>query len=168
MDLISPEVHISPALLAHLCGKPTDIVGGFPTQMASSGQSVSIWSHGVWVNHLCTQQTWWRHQMETFSVILVLCVGNSPVIGEFPSQRPVPRSFDVFFDLRLNTRLNKQSRGWWFETPSRPLWRHMVIVMKKTPSVIDHRVSCPQVWRHRVHDANRNLLEPLSLTWINF
>ena len=44
--------------------------------------------------------------------------------GEFPTQRPVARSFDVFFDLRLNKRLRKQSRGWWFETLSRPLWRH--------------------------------------------
>ena len=44
--------------------------------------------------------------------------------GEFPSQRPVTRRFDVFFDLRLNNRLNKQSWGWWFETPSRSLWRH--------------------------------------------
>ena len=43
--------------------------------------------------------------------------------GEFPPQRPVTRSFDVFFDLRLNKRLSKQSCGWWFETPSRPLWR---------------------------------------------
>ena len=42
----------------------------------------------------------------------------------FPTQRPVTRSFDVFFDLRLNTRLSKQSWGWWFETLSRPLWRH--------------------------------------------
>ena len=33
-------------------------------------------------------------------------------------------SFDVFFDLCLNKRLNKQSWGWWFETLSRPLWRH--------------------------------------------
>ena len=33
---------------------------------------------------------------------LVFCVGNSPVIGELPSQRPVTQSFDVFFDLRLN------------------------------------------------------------------
>ena len=48
----------------------------------------------------------------------------SPVTGEFPAQRPVTRSFDVFFDLRLNKRLGKQSWGWWFETPSRPLWRH--------------------------------------------
>ena len=44
--------------------------------------------------------------------------------GEFPSQRPVTRSFDVFFDLRLNKRLSKQSWGWWFETPSLSLWRH--------------------------------------------
>ena len=39
---------------------------------------------------------WWRHQMETFSALLALCAGNSPVTGEFPSQRPVTRSFDVF------------------------------------------------------------------------
>ena len=41
-------------------------------------------------------QTWWRHQMETFSALLALCEGNSSVTGEFPSQRPVTRSFDVF------------------------------------------------------------------------
>ena len=46
--------------------------------------------------------SWWRHQMETFSALLALCVGNSPVTGEFPAQRPVTRSFDVFFDLRLS------------------------------------------------------------------
>ena len=44
--------------------------------------------------------------------------------GEFPAQRPMTRSFDVFFDLRMNKRLSKQSWGWWFETLSRPLWRH--------------------------------------------
>ena len=58
-----------------------------------------------------------------FRVTGLLC-GNSPVTGEFPSQRPVTRSFVVFFDLHLNERLGKQSRGWWFGTPSRPLWRH--------------------------------------------
>ena len=66
---------------------------------------------------------WWRHQMEAFSALLALCVVNSPVTGEFPAQRPVTRSFGVFFDLRLNKRLSKQSLGWWFETPSHPLWR---------------------------------------------
>ena len=40
--------------------------------------------------------TWWRYQMGTFSALLALCAGNSPVTGEFPSQRPVTRSFDVF------------------------------------------------------------------------
>ena len=57
----------------------------------------------------------WCHQMETFSTLLALCAGNSPVNVEFPSQRPVTRSFDVFFDLRLNKWLSKQSRRWWFE-----------------------------------------------------
>ena len=61
--------------------------------------------------------TWWRHQMETFSALLAICVGNSPVPGEFPAQRPVTRSFDVFFDLRPNKRLSKQWWGWSFETP---------------------------------------------------
>ena len=56
---------------------------------------------------------WWRHQMETFSALLAICAGNSPVTGEFPSQRPVTRSFDVFFDLSLNKRLSKQSWGWY-------------------------------------------------------
>ena len=51
--------------------------------------------------------------METFSALLVICAGNSPVPGEFPSQRPVTRSFDVVFDLRLNKRLSKQFRGWY-------------------------------------------------------
>ena len=46
--------------------------------------------------------------METFSALLAIFVGNSPGTGEFPTQKPVTRSFDVFFDLRLNKRLNKQ------------------------------------------------------------
>ena len=67
--------------------------------------------------------SWWRHQMETFSALLSICAGNSPVAGEFPAQRPVARSFDIIFDLRLNKRLSKQSWGWWFGTLSCPLWR---------------------------------------------
>ena len=54
--------------------------------------------------------------METFSGLLALCAGNSPVPGEFPAQKPVTPSFNIFFDLRLNKRLSKQSRGRWFET----------------------------------------------------
>ena len=41
--------------------------------------------------------TWWCYQMETFSTLLALCAGISSVTGEFPSQRPVTRGFDVFF-----------------------------------------------------------------------
>ena len=39
--------------------------------------------------------------MEAFSALLAICAWNSPVTGEFPTQRPVTRSFDVFFDLRI-------------------------------------------------------------------
>ena len=48
---------------------------------------------------------WWRHQMETFSALLAFCAGNSPVTC-------------------LNKRLSKQWWDWWFEMPSRSLWRH--------------------------------------------
>ena len=68
--------------------------------------------------------SWWCHPIETFSTSLAICAGNSPVTGEFPAQRPVTRSYDVFFDLRLNKRLSKQSWSWWFEMPSCSLWRH--------------------------------------------
>ena len=64
-----------------------------------------------------------------------LC-GNSPVPGELTTQRPVTWSFDVFFDLRLNKRLSKQSWGRWFETLSHVLWRQCnvlkcILFMKK-------------------------------------
>ena len=65
-----------------------------------------------------------RHSMMAWSNGNIFRVtGLCAVTGEFPSQGAVTRNFDVFFDLRLNKRLSKQSRGWWFETPSRPLWR---------------------------------------------
>ena len=78
----------------------------------------------VRVRNSLKKSSWWRHQMETFSALLALCAGNSPVTGEFPTQRPVTRNFDVFFDLLLSKRLSKESWGWWFETLLRPLWRH--------------------------------------------
>ena len=72
----------------------------------------------------CRCNAWWRRQTKTSSALLALYARNSPVTGEFPAQRPVTRSFDVFFDLRLNKPLSKQSWGWWFETLSCSLWRH--------------------------------------------
>ena len=56
-----------------------------------------------------------------FRVTGPLC-GEFTGPGEFPTKRPVTRSFDVFFDLRLNKRLSKQPWGWWFELPSWSLW----------------------------------------------
>ena len=66
------------------------------------------------ITHWCL--SWWRHQMETFSALLTLCEGNPTVTGGFQSQRTVARSFDVFFDLRLNKWLSKQSRRRWFKS----------------------------------------------------
>ena len=68
--------------------------------------------------------SWWCHQMDTFSRLLALYVGNSSVTDELPSQRPVTLGFDVLFDLCLNKRLSKQSRCWWFGMPLLSLWCH--------------------------------------------
>ena len=86
----------------------------------------ALWGTGLVHCEICEWGpfSWWRHRMETFSALLAICAGNSPVTGEFPSQRPVTRSFGVFFDMRTNERLSKQSWGWWFETPWLSLWRH--------------------------------------------
>ena len=56
-------------------------------------------------------ESWKCHQMETFSALLVISARNPPITGEFPTQRPVTRSFAVFFDLRLNERLSKQGEA---------------------------------------------------------
>ena len=72
-----------------------------------------------------------------------------PVPSEFPAQRPVTRSFDVFFDLRRNKRLSKQSWGWWFETLLRPLWRHRNETSNCSgsagASVVAHSVALPLI-----------------------
>ena len=91
------------------------------------------WDDPVFLNDIASP--WWRHQMLTFSALLAICAGNSPVPGEFPVQRPVTRSFYVFSDLRLNKRLSKQSLGWWFDTPPHPLWRHCNAMFIKVYSV---------------------------------
>ena len=70
------------------------------TRMKTS-EAISRLVHEIW--------TWWRYLMETFSESLAIGAGNSPVTGEFPAQRPVTQGFDIFFDLRLNIQLNKQS-----------------------------------------------------------
>ena len=55
---------------------------------------------------------WWRHPMETFSALLAICAGNSPVTGEFPTKRPVTRSLDVFFICDwINIWVNHREAG---------------------------------------------------------
>ena len=70
--------------------------------------------------------------MESFSALLAFCA----VPGEFPAQRPVTRSFGVFFDLRPNKRLSKREAG----DLRRYLAHYGVIVMH-------HDLIIPQ-WRH--------------------
>ena len=99
------------------------IIGAYPILLATSNEHEFSWKWGIGhskiqyianftslrldgdifsatpVDQTNTSLYWWRHQMETFSALLAICAG-------FPAQRPVARSFDVFFDLRLNKRLS--------------------------------------------------------------
>ena len=74
--------------------------------------------------------------METFSTLLAICARNSPVPGEFLAQRPVTRSFDALFDVRMDKRLNKHSWGWLLETPLHPLWRQTYYIQITLPGTI--------------------------------
>ena len=94
-------------------------------------------------------ESWWRHQIEIFSALLAICAGNSPVPREFPAQRPVTWSFDVFFDRHPNKGLSKQWRGWWFETLSCPLWRGRDVITQDNDN-------CTLRWRHNDHDSASN------------
>ena len=81
-----------------------------------------LWPRNIDRTHIMTSSNG-----NIFRVTGPLCwefTGHWWIPLESPSQRPVTRSFDVFFDLRLNKRLSKQSRRWWFGTPQRSLWRH--------------------------------------------
>ena len=83
--------------------------------------------------------------METSSALLAICAGNSPVPGEFPAQRPVTRSFDVFFDLRLYKRLTKQSWGWWFETLPRHYDVTVMEIWIKNTTIFNEEHECENV-----------------------
>ena len=132
------------------------------------GQQCTFWNilHTFYKHvYIYIYISWWHHQMETFSVLLAMCAGNSPVTGEFPAQRPVTRSFDVFFDLSLIKRLSKQSLGWWFETSSRPLWRHCNVLFTDAACVPGlrhhaafHDVQCCFGYRHSAWSRYRLLL----------
>ena len=86
--------------------------------------AIPLWyiSHHIWY-------AWHSIYMMTSSNGSIFRV-TGHLCGEFTGARGIPskglvtRSFDVFFDMRLNQRLSKQWWGWWFETLPRPLWRH--------------------------------------------
>ena len=89
--------------LCEICNDLTEV---------GSLQYMSFWYHiFMWLLYMR------RHQMVTFSALLAFCVGNSPVTGEFPTQRPMTRSFDVSSHSRLNQHLSKQWGRQWFEAP---------------------------------------------------
>ena len=142
----------------HPCSLPTDILWRsqqcgrhqqYPSRSFNASDVLSTWSHfargfiWLWLPmafpfHLNLYRihrkdnltgAWWRHQMGPFSALLILYEGYTPVTGEIPSQRPVTRSFDVYFDLRPNKRVSKHSSRRWFETPSRSLWRRCNVFM---------------------------------------
>ena len=122
-------------------------ISEFPPLISNRSTPKCLAGHG-WVRFSATGISFWRHQMEIFSALLAFCAGNSPVTGEFSAQRPVRRSFDVFFDLLLNKRLSKQSRRGWFETPSRSLWRHCNVFNYAVHGYGSsrHRQSDPGIW----------------------
>ena len=92
--------------------------------------------------------SWWRQQMETFSALLALCEGNPPVNGGFPSQGPETRSFGIFFHLRLNKRLSKQSRRW---------------LLRRHRAHYDVTVMCYCIWTMGV--AGAGVWKGHSLVW---
>ena len=111
-----------------------------PTRSSGVARQASIWWHHVdtWqekiTNHVLREEKIYRTISFNSLVVSLYCIIVKLIFicvaftltlkllsGEFPTQRPVTRSFDVFFDLRPNKRLSKHWWGWWFETPSWPL-----------------------------------------------
>ena len=89
--------------------------------------------------------------MEVFPAFRVLCEGNSSLTDGFSSQRPVTRSYDVYFELRQNERLCKKSRHRWFETLLCSSWCHCNVNWLTWKAV---SICCdPLKWRHNEHDG---------------
>ena len=91
-----------------------------------------------------------NRMMESWECMMTSSNGNifcvtGHLCGEFTTQRPVTRSFDIFFDLHHNKRLSKQSWGWWFATPLHSLWH--------PPNASEKQ--CPRYWIH-IDKGERN------------
>ena len=122
-------------------------------------------SYHMTTRAICSTAAWWRHQMKTFSAFLALCVGNSLVTDEFPSQRPVTRSFDVFFDLCL------KKNGWVNNREAGDLRRHCthydIIVMSTFTLAItsNHQFSLALGTAHGASILAFNTLRNLAGLW---
>ena len=105
---------------------------------------------------------WWRHQMGTFPRYwpfvrgIHLSPGNSPHKGHCRGA--------LIFYLRLNKRLSKQSWGWWFETPSHPLWRHC----NANPLLLNHG-NYSLLWVFWRNDSPTQIFHRIlvALRWVN-
>ena len=137
-----------------VCIWPTVCTGCMTIKPAPQAERFvsSLFSTYGYTSHVSFCLSWWRYQMETFSALLAICAGNSPVTGEYPVQRPVTRSFDALFDLRLKKRLCKQWYSWWLDTPSHPLWCQCNVYI--SPLVSSKRIAIhlqfakiPQYWK---------------------
>ena len=94
----------------------------------------------VWIQYTGAYlRPWWRHEMETFSALLAFCAGNSPVPGEFPSQRPVMRSF-VFSLICACINGGVKIVRLVIEMRSRPLWRHCNGYSQRLPISHNHGI----------------------------
>ena len=106
-------------------------VDGFPGQVCKNSKMTNLESEGKSTCYILPKDIFWALSIHKHDDVIkwkqfprYWPYGEFTVNGEFPTQRPVTRSFDVFFDLCPNKWLSKQLWGWWFETPSGPLCRH--------------------------------------------
>ena len=125
-------------------------------KITKSHASTSWASYGVSLLNMMTSSN------GNISALLAIYAGNSPVPGEFPAQRPVTRSFDVFFDLRLNKRLSKQSWGWWFETLS-PHYDVIVTIFWRMVALLSGDSTCAH--NHKIIVVGNVLVDTIS-QWI--
>ena len=115
--------------------------------------------------------SWWRHQMETFSNSMALCEGNPSFTGGFPSQKPMTRSFDGFFDLHLNKRLSNQSKRRQFETPSASFmtssWLRLLVAKSNGSPMCFEQIWFERVcmFRNMIHVLPQSQMSRYSGCW---
>ena len=126
-----------------VCVSVSSFLSAYINFWTNRGEKSAKWEHND--VHTISLTIWWHNQMEIFSALLALCEENPPFTGGFHShtggfhsQRPVTQSFDVFFDVRLNKRLSKQSTCWWFETAWHSLWRLCNEIYSTSDKALDH------------------------------